>query len=432
MRKKIFLELYLAAGVIALASCSNTSSWWNDGEYEYTTEVNDSMFDGQYMSAADARFLAENPSEAARVYNKRVPPLNSLIVCRAKQCAPAELSMSREYIFNALAHIVDNNLDATALLCEANPQAHVCTNPYLTVPAKVGVTPAYVFFDGVKVVDASVVKGKTALNLALGYNLSYNGQTPTVCKPDTAMMYVKSNNDVVLNGNGFKCEMTSVGTTTIRVMFDIDYIDLDYGYIGGYYSIGLSGPANGGGSGYGLIRLPKDAHPLNPELMNQNEPENAAAPKQSVKPQVNAEALKVRAEEKTNAAAEGALDGGQGTDRETVASGMAKEQSGVEASAPREKVSAPREKLKLSDEAVADNERAAARPTEKTFENSSVRQNANAAQPIRITPDTIVKSDRVILKPEEPQELRPYEVNSEEYEPKFEEIYVDDLDEYIK
>lgn len=425
MRKKIFLELYLAAGVIALASCSNTSSWWNDGEYEYTTEVNDSMFDGQYMSAADARFLAENPGEAARVYDKRVPPLNSLIVCRAKQCAPAELSMSREYIFNALAHIVDNNLDATALLCEANPQAHVCTNPYLTVPAKVGVTPAYVFFDGVKVVDASVVKGKTALNLALGYNLSYNGQTPTVCKPDTAMMYVKSNNDVVLNGNGFKCEMTSVGTTTIRVMFDIDYIDLDYGYIGGYYSIGLSGPANGGGSGYGLIRLPKDAHPLNPELMNQNEPENAAAPKQSVKPQVNAEALKVRAEEKTNAAAEGALDGGQGTDRETVASGMAKEQSGVEASAPREK-------LKLSDETVADNERAAARPAEKTFENSSVRQNANAAQPIRITPDTIVKSDRVILKPEEPQELRPYEVNSEEYEPKFEEIYVDDLDEYIK
>lgn len=432
MRKKIFLELYLAAGVIALASCSNTSSWWNDGEYEYTTEVNDSMFDGQYMSAADARFLAENPGEAARVYNKRVPPLNSLIVCRAKQCAPAELSMSREYIFNALAHIVDNNLDATALLCEANPQAHVCTNPYLTVPAKVGVTPAYVFFDGVKVVDASVVKGKTALNLALGYNLSYNGQTPTVCKPDTAMMYVKSNNDVVLNGNGFKCEMTSVGTTTIRVMFDIDYIDLDYGYIGGYYSIGLSGPANGGGSGYGLIRLPKDAHPLNPELMNQNEPENVAAPKQSVKPQVNAETLKVRAEEKTNAAAEGALDGGQGTDREAVASGMAKEQSGVEASAPREKVSAPREKLKLSDEAVADNERAAARPAEKTFDNSSVRQNANAAQPIRITPETIVKSDRVILKPEEPQELRPYEVNSEEYEPKFEEIYVDDLDEYIK
>ena len=43
----------MAAGVIALASCSNTSSWWNDGEYEYTTEVNDSMFDGLKDAADD-------------------------------------------------------------------------------------------------------------------------------------------------------------------------------------------------------------------------------------------------------------------------------------------------------------------------------------------------------------------------------------------
>lgn len=422
------MKLCLAAGTIGLASCSNTSSWWNGGEYEYTTEVNDSMFDGQYMSAADAQFLADNPREAARIYNKRVPPLNSLVVCRAKQCAPAELSMSREYIFNALAHIVDNNLDATALLCEANPQAHVCTNPYLTVPAKVGVTPAYVFFDGVKIVDASVVKGKTALNLALGYNLSYNGQTPTVCKPDTAMMYVKSNNDVVLNGNGFKCEMTSVGTTTIRVMFDIDYIDLDYGYIGGYYSIGLSGPANGGGSGYGLIRLPKDAHPLNPELTNKGETENTGAPKPVVKPQVDAEALKLPPEEET---VETTKEDVQAAGDSKTPAADVMENDGRSVDADRQNTAVrPREKLKLPEDKAE--KRNAAEAESRKFRNTDNRQSINAAQPIRITPDTIVKSDRVILKPEEPQELRPFEVDSEEYEPKFEEIYVDDLDEYIK
>ena len=203
MRKKLFLKLFCATGALALVSCSQTSSWWNDGDYEYIANPQDSMFNGQNMTAEDAAMYMDSPLNAAKVYNKRVPPLNSLVVCRDKQCAPAELFMSREYIFNSLAHLVDNNLDVTALLCEANPQAHVCTNPYLTVPAKVGVTPAYVFFDGVKIVDASIVKGKTALNLALGYNLSYNGQTPTVCKPDTAMMYVKSNNDVVLNEEGY-------------------------------------------------------------------------------------------------------------------------------------------------------------------------------------------------------------------------------------
>lgn len=260
-------------GCWTLISCTSETVF-EDGASEYQ---NSDSSDSSYSHPVERDWFIENPKEAARIYNKRVPPLNSLIVCRDKQCAPAELSMSKEYIYNSLAHLVDNNLDSTALLCEANSQAHVCVNPYLTVPARIGITPAYVYFDGVKFVDASATKGKTALNLALGYNLSYNGQTPTVCKPDEAMLYVKSNNDVVLNGNGFKCEMTSVGTTTIRIMFAIDYVDLDYGYIGGYYTIGLSGPAQGGGSGYGLIRLTKDAHPLNPVLTTSTTESNTSA-----------------------------------------------------------------------------------------------------------------------------------------------------------
>lgn len=379
----MFFRLLLAAGTAGgLVSCSSTSSWWNNGEYEYVEEVDDSMFNGQSMTESEAQTFADSPAEAAKVFNKRVPPLNSLIVCRDKQCAPAELSSSREYIFNALAHIIDNNLDATALLCEANPQAHTCINPYLTVPAKVGVTPAYVFFDGVKLVDVSVAKGKTALNMALGYNLSYNGQTPTVCKPDTAMMYVKSNNEIMLNGNGFKCEMTSMGTTTIRVMFSIDYIDLDYGYIGGYYSIGLSGPANGGGSGYGLIRLPKDAHPLNPELKVQASDKNKTAlPKATVKPVIPTIPSAVEKTSVPQAQPEKAL-------KNTLAAEQAKNGRGGEY--------------------------------------------GNKANAVKITPETVVKSDKVILKSENPQELRPYEPKSYETEPKFEEIYIDDLDEYIK
>ncbi len=399
MQKKIFVKLCLAVGMFGLASCSNSSSWWNSGEYEYAPEVNDSVFDEQYMPMAEAQMYADNPSEAAKVYNKRIPPLNSLVVCRAKQCAPAELSMSREYIFNSLAHLIDNNLDATALLCEANPQAHVCTNPYLTVPAKIGVTPAYVFFDGVKIVDASAVKGKTALNLALGYNLSYNGQTPTVCKPDMAMMYVKSNNGIVLNGNGFKCNMTSVGTTTIRVMFDIDYIDLDYGYIGGYYSIGLSGPANGGGSGYGLIRLVKDAHPLNPELMAPAEKDNTMAVKPTVKLEVKDGALKpvVEIDEEP---------------RKTTL-GQGEQQ--------------PREKLSLPEDMTS----SVAGKNNIDFEHSDENLYVNPAQPVKTTPEAIVRGDKIILN-DKPQELRPIDVSGRAEEPAFEEIEVEDLDEYIK
>lgn len=418
MRKKSFCRLFLAAGVVTLAACADKEAWWNNGEYEYTPVVNDSQYNGQDMTAADAAFLADNPEAAARVYNKRIPPLNSVVVCREKQCAPASLSASREYIFNALAHIIDNNLDETALLCEANPQAHVCTNPYLTVPAKIGVTPAYVFFDGVKIVDASTAKGKTALNLALGYNLSYNGQTPTVCKPDTAMLYVKGNNDIVLNGNGFKCDMTSVGTTTIRIMFDIDYIDLDYGYIGGYYSIGLSGPATGGGSGYGLIRLPGDTHPLNPALLAKEEKKAPTEIKPAVKPEVNAEAVNQPIQTDKNEAE-------KAEDKEVLPDNDKGENKVVAPDKPREKLKFPED---MADGGMNKGESPKAQHFET--EENRAHSNSNVMQPIRITPDTVVKSDRLILKPEEPQDIRPFEVDGEE--PEFEEIYVDDLDEYIK
>ena len=91
-----------------------------------------------------------------------------------------------------------------------------------------------------------------------------------------------------------------------------------------------------------------------------------------------------------------------------------------------------REKLKLPEDMKDETTSKAKKIPSKSFESKDEQQYINSSQPIRITPDTIVKSDRVILKPEEPQEIRPFEVNSEEYEPKFEEIYVDDLDEYIK
>lgn len=413
---KMFWKLCCLVSFGALASCSAPNSWWNNGEYEYVPLVDDkgASFNDENLTSGQVEGYMQNPDEAARVFNKRVPPLNSVIVCRDKQCAPTELFMAREYIFNSLAHLVDNNLDATALLCEANPQAHVCINSYLTVPAKIGVTPAYMFFDGVKIVDASAVKGKTAINLILGYNLSYNGQTPFVCKPDKAMMYVKGNNNIVLNGNGFKCDVTSVGTTTIRVMFDIDYIDLDYGYIGGYYSIGLSGPAMGGGSGYGLIRLPKDAQPLSPELMMKVDETDSKASQNSDKSVVKPDVKELPEE---------ASDDKLKKEEETS------EDEKIQNEKQDSKTSGLNDENKTEKDVALPNEQ---NVDNNSLENTEEQQYINPMQPIKITPDTIVKSDRVILKPEEPQEIRPFEVDSEEYEPKFEEIYVDDLDEYIK
>lgn len=69
-----------------------------------------------------------------------------------------------------------------------------------------------------------------------------------------------------MEDSGYMCKMNAIGQTSVKTVLAIDYVDLDYGYIGGYYSIGLSGPTYGGGTGYMLLRLEKDAYPLAPTL----------------------------------------------------------------------------------------------------------------------------------------------------------------------
>jgi len=196
--------------------------------------------------------------EAAPQFQPRVKMPSSIVVCRAKQCAPANLSMSKEYVYNTLLHMFDSNAREKALLCTANPNTHSCTEEYVSIPVTVGVTPAYMYLDDVKITDVSISQQNTmALNLILNWGVSYNGQTPT-CRPSKTLLYAKNVNNIVIEDGGYTCKMTTVGTTQIKTVFAIDYIDVDYGYIGGFYSIGLSGPAYGGGSGYMIVRLPRD------------------------------------------------------------------------------------------------------------------------------------------------------------------------------
>ncbi|HCU59403.1 MAG TPA: hypothetical protein DIC64_05435 [Alphaproteobacteria bacterium] len=195
----------------------------------------------------------------------------SVVVCRAKQCAPAKLSMSKEYIYNSLMHLLEQNAHEKALICQADPFTHVCTEDYLTLPITVGVTPANMYLNDVELTDVSVALNRRSIDLLLNYGVSYNGQTPT-CKPAKSLVYVKNTQNIVLEDNGYMCKMTTIGNTTIKTLFAIDYIDLDYGFIGGYYSIGLSGPAYGGRSGYMMFKLKNDAYPLSADLILKEKP----------------------------------------------------------------------------------------------------------------------------------------------------------------
>jgi hypothetical protein len=74
------------------------------------------------------------------------------------------------------------------------------------------------------------------------------------CEPTVMDIMVPVNSEAVLSNREFACNMTSDGISSVSLIVSLDYIDLDYGIMGGYYSLGMQGPTTGGGTGYALFK----------------------------------------------------------------------------------------------------------------------------------------------------------------------------------
>lgn len=260
---KLSRNIFYVTAILALCGC----------DYLRNRNVLD-IFNRPFEPTAD-EYIQNNRANGNDISTKP----RSIIVCRSHQCAPAKLTMSKEFVYNSLLHLFDNNNYQKALVCQADPNSHTCLENFITLPITVGITPTNAYIDHVKISDVIIGKKADKINLLLNYNLTYGGQTPD-CTPSKSILFAKNVNHVLIEDSGYTCKMTSIGQTAIKTVLAIDYIDLDYGYIGGYYSIGLSGPAYGGGNGYMILRLPKNAYPLDPSLQApQKNPSKKGAPK---------------------------------------------------------------------------------------------------------------------------------------------------------
>jgi hypothetical protein len=54
----------------------------------------------------------------------------------------------------------------------------------------------------------------------------------------------------------------------LSLVFSVDFLDLDYGIVGGFYSLGLSGSARGGSNGYMLVKFQNNSYPENPRFIS--------------------------------------------------------------------------------------------------------------------------------------------------------------------
>ncbi|MBR6411797.1 MAG: hypothetical protein IKS41_01380, partial [Alphaproteobacteria bacterium] len=178
----------------------------------------------------------------------------SVLVCRAHQCANAPYSMTKGFLFNKIAQMMEKNIGKTILVCEADPATHICLTEGISIPADNSYSPVQVNIQKLKMVDEKKLNGSTGLDLVWDYRIKADRTYPP-CQLALSRLTVDYTDKVELSTQDFMCNITETGQTLLNATYNIDYLDFDYGFIGAYYTIGISGTVQGDKTGYALFRF---------------------------------------------------------------------------------------------------------------------------------------------------------------------------------
>ena len=171
------------------------------------------------------------------------------VICRDFNCTQLNDGMSRNFLFNSLSNMFLTNAHSRLYLCEADPFSRSCLQSGITFPVRSGIANALVKIPKATISQVSLSAGLSRATVVINYDFIVNG-TQHDCEPTVMDISVPNSSQAMLVNREFGCSLTSDGESNVSLLLSIDYIDLDYGLIGGYYSIGMQGPTMGGGDGY--------------------------------------------------------------------------------------------------------------------------------------------------------------------------------------
>lgn len=224
--------------------------------YAYPDDVN-FIPENNFMERADSLNYDQNITDARNAETKKFPGVSfadrPMIICRDFGCTRLNDRITRTFLFNSIANMFMMNAHSRVYICEADPFSRSCLQSGISFPVRAGVANALVKIPKATVSQVNISTGLSKATVGMTYEFLVNG-IDRVCEPTVMDIVVPINSQATLANREFTCSMTSDGLTNVSLLVNIDYIDLDYGIMGGYYSLGLQGPTTGGGTGYALFK----------------------------------------------------------------------------------------------------------------------------------------------------------------------------------
>ena len=211
----------------------------------------------EFMQRADSLNYDQNIVDAREAEAAAHPGVifadRPMIICRNFGCTKLNDRITRTFLFNSLANMFMMNAHSRVYICEADPFSRDCLQSGISFPVRSGIANALVKIPKATISQVNVSTGLSKASVGMTYEFLVNGVART-CEPTVMDIVVPINSQATLSNREFSCNMTSDGRSNVSLLVSIDYIDLDYGIMGGYYSLGMQGPTTGGGTGYALFK----------------------------------------------------------------------------------------------------------------------------------------------------------------------------------
>ncbi len=171
------------------------------------------------------------------------------VICRDFNCTRLNDRITRTFLFNSLANMFLTNAHSRVFICEADPFSRSCLQTGISFPVRAGIANALVKIPKATISQVNLSRGLSRATVTMTYEFLINGIKHT-CEPTIMDISVPNNSQATLMNREFACNLTSDGVSNVSLLLNVDYIDLDYGLIGAYYSLGLQGPSTGATNGY--------------------------------------------------------------------------------------------------------------------------------------------------------------------------------------
>lgn len=185
-----------------------------------------------------------------------------MVICRNFSCTKLNDRITRNFLFNSLSQMFMMNGYSRLYICEADPFSRDCLQTGISFPVRSGIANAIVKIPKASISQVNLSTGLSRASIGMTYTMLVNG-IDRRCEQTVMDVVIPVNSQATLSNREFSCNLTSDGNTSVSILINLDYIDLDYGILGGYYSIGTQGTTAGGGTGYALFKTEYSTRGMN-------------------------------------------------------------------------------------------------------------------------------------------------------------------------